>query len=306
MIIDCHCDALLKMWAHQVDFNNDLVLDVNYQKWLYSPVQIQCFAIYVPEYVPNESKFIVALQMVDLFHEKIIKSYSNIKWIKEKADFDRLQAIEKGAILTLEGLDCIGSDLFKLRLLIQLGVRMIGLSWNYANLAVDGIDETRRAGLTHFGIEVIELANKEQVWVDLAHVSREGFQDALQIANHVIVSHANSRSICHHRRNLDDEQIKQLIKKNGLIGITFVEKFVVNQGKATIEDLLQHIAYIIHLGGGEDHLVFGSDFDGTDRFIEDLVLIADYQNLDVAIHQKFHRKQCEKMEYLNFIRHFPS
>ncbi len=145
MIIDCHCDALLKMWLHRVDFDNDIVLDVNFKKWMISPVKVQCFAIYVPEHIPSESKFIVALQMIDLFFEKIIEPYSHIHWIQKKSDIERLQANEKGAMLTLEGLDCVGSDLFKLRLLIKLGVKMIGMSWNNANLAVDGIGEIRGA-----------------------------------------------------------------------------------------------------------------------------------------------------------------
>ncbi|SHN17100.1 dipeptidase [Gracilibacillus kekensis] len=305
MIIDCHCDALLKMWLHKVDFIDDVVLDVNRQKWINSPVRVQCFAIYVPEHIPTESKFIIALEMIDLFIEKIIKPYSDIKWIKQKLDIEELKSYEKGAMLTLEGLDCIGNDLFKLRLLIRLGVKMIGMSWNTANLAVDGIGESRAAGLTDFGKKVIQLANQEKVWIDLAHISTQGFNDAIELANHVIVSHANSRKICDHARNLDDEQIKKIIEKNGLIGITFVKDFVVKKEKATIADLIYHIAHFIQMGA-EDHIVFGSDFDGTDQFIEHLSAIDNYWSLQLTLHQRFSLKQCQKISYLNFLRHFPS
>ncbi len=305
MIIDCHCDALLKMWLHRVDFDDDIVLDVNFKKWMISPVKVQCFAIYIPVHIPTESKFIVALQMIDLFFEKIIKPYSSIRWIQQKSDIEQLKVYEKGAILTLEGLDCIGKDLFKLRLLIKLGVKMIGMSWNNANLTVDGLGESRGAGLTDFGKEVIQLANLEKVWIDLAHISYQGFSDAVHLADHLIVSHANSRIVCDHERNLNDQQIQQVINNDGLIGITFVSQFVAEQGKATIENVLTHIQHILSLGG-ENNIVFGSDFDGTDQFTENLTGIEKFHFLKTALQQKYTNKQCEKIAYLNFVRHFPS
>ncbi|MFD2657131.1 dipeptidase [Gracilibacillus thailandensis] len=304
MIIDCHCDALSKMWLHQVDFDDDSVLDVNYQKWMQSPVKVQCFAIYIPEHTPTESKFAVALHMVDLFFEKIIKPFSNIRFVQTKEDIESLKPNEKGAMLTLEGLDCIGADLYKLRILLQLGVKMIGMSWNHANLAVDGIEEPRGSGISSLGRKVIELANQHKIWIDLAHISEQGFDEAVELSDHLIVSHANSRSVCAHSRNLTEQQVRKITNHNGLIGVTFVQYFVTVNHRATIDDLLRHISYFISVGA-EDHLVFGSDFDGTDQFVENLSSINQYHCLQAAMKRKFPASIVEKISYQNFINHFP-
>ncbi|MGP4040224.1 dipeptidase [Gracilibacillus sp. D59] len=304
MIIDCHCDALFKMWSHHIDFDDGVFLDVNYQKWMESPVKVQCFAIYVPEHIPTEAKFSVALHMIDLFFEKIIKPFSNIQFIQTKEDIERLKPNERGAMLTLEGLDCIGAELYKLRILLRLGVKMIGMSWNQANLAVDGIGEPRGSGLSSLGRRVIQLANQQKVWVDLAHISEQGFDEAVELSDYLIVSHANSRSVCAHSRNLTEQQVRKIIDNNGLIGITFVENFVTTNNNATINDLLRHISYFLS-AGGEDHLVFGSDFDGTDRFVDNLSSISQYSFLEAALKQRFSASIIQKISYQNFIKHFP-
>ncbi|MDX8047009.1 membrane dipeptidase [Gracilibacillus sp. S3-1-1] len=304
MIIDCHCDALYKMWTDKIDFDDES-LDVNYQKWMKSPVKIQCFAIFVPEYLPTEAKFAVAIHMIDLFYEKVVKPYSNVRFIQRKEDIDAIKPHEKGAMLTLEGLDAANNDMYKVRTLLKLGVRMIGMSWNEANLAVDGLKEPRGSGLTAFGREVIKLANEENVWIDLAHISPKGFDEAVDLAEHVIVSHANSQSICPHIRNVTDEQVKKVVEKDGVIGVNFVREFVTEEPIAMIRDVMLHIHYFLSLGA-EEHLVFGSDFDGATQFVEELSSVHDYHHVLIEMEQDFSQPVREKISYLNFLRHFPS
>lgn len=304
MVIDAHCDALYKMWIYDSHFYDDPDLDVNYKKWMKSPVKVQCFAIYIPEFVPTEARFSTALQMVDLFYEQIIKPFDNIRHVQSKADIVALREDEKGAILTLEGLDCIGSDLFKLRILFRLGIQMVGMSWNNPNYAVDGIGENRGAGLTTFGKKVIQLANQEKKWTDLAHISKQGFKEALELAMYPIVSHANSASICRHPRNLSDNQIQQIIDKNGLIGITFVDSFVSTNEKATVKIIIQHIQHMLDLGA-EHTLILGSDFDGTDSFTEHLTSIDHYSHLLTAIQNNFTELTIKQISFQNFLNRFP-
>ncbi|SER08413.1 membrane dipeptidase [Gracilibacillus ureilyticus] len=303
-MIDCHCDALWKIWENQYDFHNDPRLAVNYSKWMDSNVKIQCFAIFVPPTVPSEAKFAAALQMTDIFFEKIIKPYPNVKLILNKRDIHGLEEAEKGAMLTVEGLDLIGYDLFKLRTLIRLGVRMIGLSWNVPNLVVDGIMESRGSGLTEFGRDVIQLANQERIWIDLAHASYKGFFDALEIAEYPIVSHANVHAVTQHPRNLDDQQILALINKEGLIGINFVREFVTDKNYANFEDLFLHINYLIE-SGLEDYIIFGSDFDGSDDLVDGLTSISDYPIFIDYLKKKLPQGVLNRITCDNFIKKSP-
>ena len=62
------------------------------------------------------------------------------------------------ALLTLEGADGLEGDLAFLRLIHRLGVRILGLTWNYGNWAADGVLESRQAGLTNKGRELVRSA----------------------------------------------------------------------------------------------------------------------------------------------------
>jgi membrane dipeptidase len=70
--------------------------------------------------------------------------------------------------------------------------------------------------------------------------------------------------LCPHPRNLDDKQILAINENDGMIGVTYARQFL-NQdiNKACIDDVYRHIDYMLNLMGNDDHVGFGSDFDGT-------------------------------------------
>ena len=163
--------------------------------------------------------------MVDIFYEKILVE-REMKLIRSHDGYWSLKRNEIGAILTLEGCDCIGQDILKLKTLLRLGVTSVGLTWNYANLVADGALEPRGAGVSGFGQEVIRLLNEKSIWCDVSHLSEAAFWDTIKLANYPIASHSNVYNLCAHPRNLKDAQIQALLKKNAVIGVTFVPQFL--------------------------------------------------------------------------------
>ena len=305
MIVDAHCDALYKMWEHpELSFQYSPELGVNYEKWKKNHVKVQCFAIYVPEYVHEDSTFQVALEMVDLFYERILKPNPDIKWIQTQQDILNLKENEKGAMLTLEGCHPIGEDLVKLKSLIRLGVRAVGLTWNQANAVSDGIGEERGAGLSSFGKQVVELLNEQDIWTDVSHLSYQGFWDVMSLAKNPMASHSNVYALCPHPRNLDDKQLNALIERKAFIGVTFVSGFLHESKEATPSHVLQHIQYILQLGG-EDSLGFGSDFDGTTMIVDGLEDYEDYDTFISMLQAYYPQNLINKMTHENFIRTFP-
>lgn len=305
MIIDAHCDALYKLWEHpRLSFQDSPELNVNYSKWKENDVKVQCFAIYVPEYVKQDSQFQVALDMVDLFFEKIIKPNPDIQWIRSQQDILNLRPNEKGAMLTLEGCHPIGDDLVKLKTLIRLGVRAVGLTWNQANAVCDGIGEERGAGLSAFGEEVVHYLNEQQIWTDVSHVSYQGFWDVMKLAKYPMASHSNVYTLCPHPRNLDDQQLRALIQRKAFLGVTFVSGFLDESKMANPTHVLQHIDYILQLGG-EDSIGFGSDFDGTTMIVDNLEEYSDYNAFVQMLRNHYNDMDMNKMTHENFIRTFP-
>ena len=90
-------------------------------------------------------------------------------------------------------------------------------------------------------------------------MNRQGFFQTLEVATApLLVSHANACGMLDNPRNLADDQIKAIADQGGLVGILALPERV-GKGEVTIEDLLKHMDYMIHLVGIE-HLALGMDF----------------------------------------------
>ncbi|MED4463086.1 dipeptidase [Metabacillus fastidiosus] len=303
VIFDAHCDLLYKLWRNpEIDVNTSNILQASLQQIRDSGGKIQCFAVFVPEDVPFTKRFDAALEQISLFYKKVLAENKDIKLVKTKSEINELHSNEIGAVLTLEGCDAISDDLHKLHIFYELGVRSVGLTWNYANLVADGAHERRNGGLTNFGRKLIHRLNEKKLWTDLSHASERSFWEAIEIADYPIASHSNVYKLCPHVRNLKDEQITALIKKNGMIGITFVPFFTASSKHPQIFDLLQHIDYVLSLGG-ENHLGLGSDFDGIDETIIGLENYRSYVDLIDALQKRYVEEIVEKIIYKNFVQH---
>ncbi|MDM8361439.1 dipeptidase [Bacillus thuringiensis] len=303
-IFDAHCDVLFQLWSAQgkKDFKNDPQLHITFEQLKKRKGSIQCFAIYVPETVLYEKRFEVALQMVDIFYNEIL-SLPGVKFIQTKDDINMLKQDEIGALLTLEGCEAIGKDAMKLRLFYRLGVRSFGLTWNnYANLLADGALETRGAGLTTFGKHIVQELNMLHLWTDVSHLNERSFWDVIEIAKNPIASHSNCYKFCQHPRNLNDEQIRALIKKNSVIGVTFVPQFLTSERQVNITDIVRHIEYICSLGG-EKNIGFGSDFDGILETVVDLTAYREYENVVNELYKHYDASMVERFLYDNFVEH---
>ncbi|WP_453996802.1 dipeptidase [Bacillus nitroreducens] len=304
-IFDAHSDVLYKMWMDPtIDFRNSSKLHITYDQLKATGSKVQCFAIYIPEGVKPESRFEVALEMVEIFYQKVIAPFPLLKIVRTREDILSLKEGEIGAFLTLEGCDAIDQSIVKLQSLIRLGVSSVGLTWNYANFVADGVGEPRGGGLSSFGVEVVKELNNASIWTDVSHLSVKGFWDVMEVADYPIASHSNVIEICNHRRNLNKEQIEALIKKNGMIGITFVPQFLQNQGDASIEDVVKHLDYICSLGG-ENNVGFGSDFDGITDTTMGLENYKGYEALINKLLKHYSEKQVKKFLYDNFIENLP-
>jgi membrane dipeptidase len=304
-IFDAHCDVLYKLWLNPtLSFDSSDELHINYKRLKNGQAKVQCMALYVPEEVAYQERFEVALEMVNILYERIFHLFPNVKLVKTKNDINKLKEDEIGVVLTLEGCDAIGHSLTRLKTLFHLGVKSVGLTWNYSNAVADGILEPRGAGLSLFGKKVVQDNNRFKVWTDVSHLSIKAFWDVLELADYPIASHSNALSLCSHPRNLNDDQLKALIKKDSMIGINFVPFFLTDKPVATIKDVINHIDYICQLGG-ERNIGFGSDFDGISTTVLGLEHFGQYEHLIEELYKHFSEDQINHFCYQNFIDHLP-
>lgn len=117
-------------------------------------------------------------------------------------------------------------------------------------------------GLKDDGKQLLDYINHRKIGIDFSHTSDRLAYDVLNYIDQedleipVLASHSNMRSVFAHPRNLPDELVKEIIRRDGLIGLNFVKYFV---GEETAESIFKHIDYALQLGA-ENHLCFGADF----------------------------------------------
>ncbi|MFX3634270.1 MAG: dipeptidase [Candidatus Pristimantibacillus sp.] len=306
-LVDFHCDVLSKLLVDpKLTFMNSRSdkLDVTYERLKQAGTVVQTFAIYIPESINGPIEPI--LESIDRFYQHVL-TCPDMKLIQTKADLSECLALGKiGAMLSLEGVDGLQGNLSLLRVLYQLGVRAAGLTWNHANWAADGVMEPRGGGLTAKGKELIQECDKLGILVDVSHLSERAFWETADAATKTIIaSHSNARAVLDHPRNLTDEQLKAIIALQGMIGITFVPWFVANGEYVTIDDVLRHVEHVCELGG-ENHLMFGSDFDGIDHHVNELTHPGQVHALREALLRCYSEEQVKRFlsgNALSFLNH---
>lgn len=269
-IVDFHCDALSKMQEMpDIVFRCDPRLDVTKDRMSEGGVALQIFAIYLST-KRGRARFEDVLGQIDIFRRNVVGS-GGLQWLRWKEEVPFVSKDTSGwGMLSLEGVDGLEGNLYYAQLCFELGVRIMGVTWNYANWAADGVLEHRNGGFTHKGRQFVEWCNSSGMLLDVSHLSVTGFWELSElITRPFIASHSNASAMCSHPRNLNDEQIKALVAMDGRVGLTFFPWFVCNNGAATSKDLLKHIDHICSLGGGK-HIMFGSDFDGIDSWVKGL------------------------------------
>ncbi|MBK3496117.1 membrane dipeptidase [Viridibacillus sp. YIM B01967] len=302
-IIDLHCDVLFKMSDAEepLDFKNAPQLQANLDRLKKGKVKVQVFAIFVDETVPQSRKYLEAIRQIELFQTQVLAPNPEMVHITDWHQLERLQDGEIGAILSLEGCDAIGADLFKLQAILDAGVKLVGLTWNNENAVAYGAQNDPNLGLKDFAKEVLALLNERDILIDVSHLNMQGFWDLLPIANHIIASHSNARALCDHPRNLTDEQAKALIEQGGHIHLVYYPGFIVDGDKSvTMDAFIQHFIHLADVVGVE-HLGIGSDFDGIPYFVENLHNASQAQNLIGKLQEHFSEDEVKGIASNNFL-----
>lgn len=120
-------------------------------------------------------------------------------------------------------------------------------------------------GLTGRGRELVRKLNRARVFVDLAHISRRGFWDALDVHDRtqpLLVTHTGVDAVTPHWRNIDDAQIRAVADTGGTVGIMFHTMFLQRPGPRDCSLVIDHVAHVIDVVG-DDFVSLGSDYDGA-------------------------------------------
>lgn len=300
--IDFHCDTFLKLYEEDKElFKNDCSVDI--EKLLKGDCLAQYFAVFIDTNY-NKSPFDKANKVIDKFYLELNK---NIDYIKLGTNYssitENISSNKISAFLTLEEGECLEGNLDNLSFFYSRGVRLITLTWNYENaIGYPGVlNNLNKNGLKIFGKELVEAMNSYKMLIDVSHLNDGGFYDVINGSKYpIIASHSNSRYITPHTRNLDDDMIKKLANKGGLMGLNFASFFMGESNVTKIDDMIKHILHIKNVGG-IDVLALGSDFDGIPNKVE-INNSSEMNKLSIALKGILTEAEIEKIYYKNALR----
>lgn len=148
-------------------------------------------------------------------------------------DGPRLKAAGRRAIyLSLENAYSVGRDLANVAAYHAAGVRMIGLTHMLNNDAADASTDPRGAewgGLSPFGRELVAECNRLGIVLDGSHASDAAVRQMIELSRApIVLSHSDCRAVCDHPRNVDDELLRALAARGGVIQLNALPVSLVN------------------------------------------------------------------------------
>ena len=184
-----------------------------------------------------------------------------------------------GVIYGFQNAAMLGTKPERVDIFANLGVRVIQLTYNPANLLGDGSMAPGNHGLTPLGHEVVERLNANHVMVDLSHSGQKTCLDAARASKQPIsINHTGCRALNDVPRNKTDEELRLVATRGGFVGIYFMP-FLNPTSHATADDVVAHIEHAVDVCG-EDHVGIGTD--GPVTAIDDLEAYKTHLAAEIA------------------------
>ena len=298
---DMHCDTATEIFNNKAELlTNNLNISLDKSDEIAKYVQTFAFWTKNDEDV-TVNRFNAFTECYSYFMKQCIKNSERVMIISDKDDLKKSTDNNKrGIILAIEGGGVIEGKIERLEKLRKNGIKLLTVTWNLKNELSGGILDEVESGITETGKEAVSEMERLGIIPDVSHISDKGFEDMCAIAKKPFVAtHSNSRSECRHKRNLTDDMFKEIVKRGGIVGINLYAKFLNDSEIAEDKDIVRHIDRFLKLGG-EDTVVFGTDFDGVDNKLpKGIKTLKDVNKLVTLLMENYGKETAEKILYKN-------
>jgi membrane dipeptidase len=145
-------------------------------------------------------------------------------------DARRIAAQGKRVVfISMENADPLSSDPELLNTYYRQGLRMLGLVHFMNNDLADSATALPEwKGLSPKGRDLVQRANRLGILLDVSHASDAVFDQMLALSTApIIASHSSSRAVNPHPRNLDDNRVRQLAAKGGVIQVNAYSDYLI-------------------------------------------------------------------------------
>jgi membrane dipeptidase len=148
------------------------------------------------------------------------------------------------------------------------------------------------------GVELLREMDRVGMVLDVTHLSDRSMREALDVfEGAVLASHHNCRALVPGDRQLDDEQIRELVRRDAVIGMA-LDAWMLYPGwvrgetrseVVSLEAAADHVDRVCQIAGDARHSGIGSDLDGgfgTEQTPKDVETIADLQKLGAIFERR--------------------
>lgn len=249
LIVDTHIDAPSRIKLRQVDISKASDKgQFDYPRALQGGLNVPFMSIFIPASVDEEGGAkALADELIDLI-ENVVKDSPQKFALAYSTDQVRHNFAD-GKISLPMGMENgapIQGRIENVQYFFDRGIRYITLTHAKSNHISDSsYDENRQwHGLSEFGRQLIGEMNRVGIMVDVSHISDEAFYQVMDLSKvPVIASHSSARHFTPgFERNMDDDMIKLLGSKGGVIQILFGSGYISAQSRQSSAQSKEEIA----------------------------------------------------------------
>jgi membrane dipeptidase len=219
-----------------------------------------------------------------------------------------------GYVLSLEGADSIVT-IGHLERAYADGLRAVGPAHYGPGIYAHGTAAC--GGLGTRGRELLREMERLGMILDVTHLCDDSFREALDhFHGHIWASHSNCRALVPHDRQFSDEQLRELIQRDAVIGAAFDAWMLVpgwvrgqttpERAGVTVETVIDHIDHVCQIAGNARHCMIGSDLDGAfgrEQSPTDIATIADLARLPARLAARgYSEEEVRGIAHGNFLR----
>lgn len=167
------------------------------------------------------------------------------------------------------------------------------------------------------GRQLLKAFMRIGIVLDVTHLSDRSFSEALDVySGPLLASHHNCRALVPGDRQLTDDQIRLLVKRDAVIGTAFDNWMLTPNWKrgesdrrqVSIANAADHIDHICQIAGNTRHCALGTDLDGgfgTEQTPGDLDVYSDLHKLSGILDGRGYKAvDIDGIFHANWLRFF--
>ena len=236
--LDTHNDINVSNFTPARNYTTDLGNQVNLPKMEEGGLDVAWFIVFTGQGELDEAGYAAA-------YDNAIAKFDAIHWLTEEGAPDRIGLAytsddvrriqgegKKVAMIGIENAYPVGLDLDNIRDFAERGGRYMSLAHNGHSQFADSNTGERddvwlHGGLSDLGREAIAEMNKWGIMIDLSHPAKTSNMQTLELSRApAIASHSSARAMNDVSRNLDDEELRALAMKGGVVQTVAFSSYV--------------------------------------------------------------------------------